>query len=79
MEFSKEVPLTIGTKTEDTILEVLKEGEIEILDNVGKGSRTIDHCPKLSEEVGIQEAMVQVAKATGQETPKFKDHTPYAN
>ena len=34
--FSNEVPLTIGTKTEDTILEVLKEGEIEMLDSVWK-------------------------------------------
>ena len=33
-EFSKEVPLTICTKTEDTILEALKEGEIEMLDSV---------------------------------------------
>ena len=32
--FSKEVPLTIGKKTEDTILEVLREGEIEILGSV---------------------------------------------
>ena len=30
---SKEVPLTIGMKTEDTILEALKEGEIEMLDS----------------------------------------------
>ena len=35
-EFGKEVPLTIGTKTEDTILEALKEGEIEMLDSVWK-------------------------------------------
>ena len=34
--FSKEVPLTRGRKTEDTILEVLKEGEIEMLDSVWK-------------------------------------------
>ena len=34
--FSKEVPLTIGMKTEDTILEALKEGEIEMLDSVWK-------------------------------------------
>ena len=34
--FSKEVPLTIATKTEDTIQEVLKEGEIEMLDSVWK-------------------------------------------
>ena len=34
--FSKEVPLTIGMKTEDTMLEALKEGEIEMLDSVWK-------------------------------------------
>ena len=34
--FSKEVPLTIGMKTEDTTLEALKEGEIEMLDRVWK-------------------------------------------
>ena len=34
--FSREVPLTIGTKTEDNILEALKEGEIEMLDSVWK-------------------------------------------
>ena len=32
-EFGKEAPLTIGMKTEDTILEALKEGEIEMLDS----------------------------------------------
>ena len=34
--FGKEVPLIIGTKTEDTITEALKEGEIELLDSVWK-------------------------------------------
>ena len=34
--FSREVPLTIGTKTEDTILEALKEGGIEMLDSIWK-------------------------------------------
>ena len=34
--FNKEVPLTIGMKTEDTILEALKEGEIEMLDSIWK-------------------------------------------
>ena len=34
--FSKEAPLTIGMKTEDIILEALKEGEIETLDSVWK-------------------------------------------
>ena len=36
MPFSREVLLTIGTKTEDTILEALKEGEIEMLDSIKK-------------------------------------------
>ena len=34
--FSREVPFTIGTKTEDNILEALKEGEIEMLDSFWK-------------------------------------------
>ena len=34
--FSREVPLTIGTKMEDTILETLKEGEMEMLDSIWK-------------------------------------------
>ena len=34
--FSKEIPLTIGMKTEDTIIKALKEGEIEMLDSVWK-------------------------------------------
>ena len=78
-EFSKEVPLTIGTKTEDTILEALKEGEIEMLDSVWKRVKNNQSLSKLREEVGIREAMVQMAKATGQEPPKFEDHTPYSN
>ena len=34
---------------------------------------------KLQEKVRIREAKVWVANATGQEPPKFKDHTPYSN
>ena len=34
--FSREVPLTTGTKIEDTILKALKEGEMEMLDSVWK-------------------------------------------
>ena len=60
--FSKEVPLTIGMKTEDTILEVLKEGEIAILDSVWKRVKNNRSLLKLQEEVGIREAMVWVAK-----------------
>ena len=36
MPFSREVPLIIGTKTEDTILEAVKDGEIEMLDSIWK-------------------------------------------
>ena len=35
-QFSKEVPLIIGMKTEDSIFEAIKEGEIDMLDNVWK-------------------------------------------
>ena len=34
---------------------------------------------KLGEEVGIREAVVWVAHATGQKPPEFKDHTQYLN
>ena len=77
--FSREVPLTIGTKTEDTILEALKEGVIKMLDSVWKKVKNNRSLLKLREEVGIREAMVWVACATGQKPPKFKDHTLYSN
>ena len=77
--FSREVPLTIGTKTEDTILKALKEGEMEMLDSIWKRVKNNRSLSKLQEEVGVREAMVQVAWATGQEPLKFKDHTPYLN
>ena len=35
--FSRKVPLTIGTKTEDTILEALKEGRLRCWTAFGKG------------------------------------------
>ena len=34
---------------------------------------------KLRDEVGLQEALVQVAKGTGEEPPEFEDHSPYSN
>ena len=45
--FSKEVPLTICTKTEDTLLEALKEGEIEMLDSVWKRLKNNQSLSKL--------------------------------
>ena len=35
-QFSKVVPLTIGTKTEDSIFKAMKEGEIDMLDKIWK-------------------------------------------
>ena len=45
--FNREVPLTIGTKTEDTILEALKEGEIEMLDSIWKRVKNNQSLSKL--------------------------------
>ena len=78
-QFGKDVPLTIGTKTEDTIFEAMKEGEIDMLDNIWKRVKNNQSLTKLREEVGFQEAMVQVAKAAGEEPPEFEDHTLLSN
>ena len=77
--FSREIPLTTGTKTEDTILEALKEGEMEMLDSVWKRVKNNQSLSKLQEEVGIQEAVVWVAHATSQRPSEFEDHMPYSN
>ena len=77
--FSRAVPLAIGTKMEDTILETLKKGEIRMLDNIWKRVKYNRSLSKLWEEVGIREAVVCMAYTTGQKPPEFKDHTPYSN
>ena len=69
----------IGTKTEDTIFEAMKEGEIKMLDNIWKRVKNNQSLTKHREEVGFWEAMVQVAKAAGKEPPEFEDHTLYSN
>ena len=50
-----------------------------MLDRIWKRVKNNRSLSKLQKEVGIREAMVQVARATGQEPPKFEDHTPYSN
>ena len=45
--FSREVPLTTGTKMEDTIFETLKEGEIKMLDSIWKRVRNNQSLSKL--------------------------------
>ena len=78
-QFGQEVPLLIGMKTEDTILEAMKEGEIELLDSIWKQVKNNQSLSKLWDEVRLQKAVVQVAKAVGEEPPEFKDHSPYLN
>ena len=52
-QYLKEVPLTIGTKTEDFIFEAMKEGEINMLDNIWKQVKNNCSLSKLREEVGF--------------------------
>ena len=56
----------------------MKEGEIEMLDSIWKRVKNNRSLTKLR-EVGFREAMVQVAKAAGEESPEFEDHTPYSS
>ena len=69
----------IGTKMEDTIFKAMKEGEIKMLENIWKRVKNNQSLTKHREEVGFREAMVQVAKAAGEEPPEFGDHPPYSN
>ena len=71
--------MTIGTQTEDSIFEVMKEGEMDMLDNVWKQVRNNRSLSKLREELGFWKAMTQVAQAIGEEPLEFEDHTPFSN
>ena len=63
----------IGRKTEDTIFKAMKEGEIKMLDNIWKRVKNNRSLTKLREEVGFQEAMIQITKAAGEEPPESED------
>ena len=52
-QFSREVPLTIGMKTEDSIFKAMKEREMDMLDNVWKQVKNNHSLSKLREEVGF--------------------------
>ena len=54
-QFLKEVPLTIGMKTEDSIFEARKEGEIDLLDNIWKQVKNNCSLSKLREEFGLSQ------------------------
>ena len=52
-QFSREVPLAIGTKTKDSIFEAMKEGEMDMLDNIWKLVKNNCSLSKLREEIGF--------------------------
>ena len=78
-QFFREVPLTIGTQTKDSIFEVMKEGDMDMLDNVWKQVRNNRSLSKLRGEIGFRKAMTQVAEVIGEEPPEFEDHMPFSN
>ena len=66
-------------KTEDSIFETMKEGEIDMLDNIWKQVKNNHSLSKLREKVGFQQAVTQIAEETGEKPPEFEDHTPFSN
>ena len=77
--YSKRVPVALGTKTLDSIMYAMKEGEIELLDEVWKRTKTQRSFAKLCELVGFCQAAITCAEKQGIEPPQFEDHTPYSN
>ena len=55
----------------------MKEGEIDMLDNVWKEVKNNHSLSKLR-EVRFRQAVTQIAEATGEKPPKFEDHTPFS-
>ena len=57
----------------------MKEGELDVLDNVWKRVRNNRSLSKLREEVGFRKAVTQVAEGIGEEPPEFEHHMPFSN
>ena len=51
--YSKRVPVALGTKTLDSIMYTMKEGEIELLDEVWRQTKNQRSFAKLRELVGF--------------------------
>ena len=77
--YSKGVPVALGTRTLDFIMYAMKEGYIELLDEVWKRTKTQRSFAKLCKLVGFHQAAITCAEKQGIELPQFEDHTPYAN
>ena len=57
----------------------MKEGEIELLDEVWRQTKNQRLFAKLHELVGFLQAAITCTKKGGVEPPQFEDHTPYSN
>ena len=77
--YSKRVPVALGTKMLDSIMYAMKEGKIELLDEVWRQMKNQRSFAKLRELVGFQQAAITCAKEPGVEPSQFEDHTPYSN
>ena len=77
--YSKRVTVAIGTKTLDSIMYAMKEGEIELPDEVWKRTKTQRSFAKLHNLVGFCQAAITCAEKQGIDPPQFKDHTLYSN
>ena len=77
--YSKRVPVALGTKTLDSIMYAMKEGEIKLLDEVWKQTKTQRSFAKLRELVGFCQAAITCAEKQGIEPPQLEDQTPYSN
>ena len=57
----------------------MKEGDIDMLDNIWKQVKNNRSLSKLREKVGFWRAVAQIAEETGEKPPEFEDHTPFSN
>ena len=67
--YSKRVPVAPGTKTLDSIMYAMKEGKIELLDEVWKQTKTQRSFAKLMD---FCQAAITSAEKQGLEPPQFK-------
>ena len=56
--YSKRVPVVLGTKTLDSIMYAMKEGEMELSDEVWRQTKNQRSFAKLQELVGFQQAAI---------------------
>ena len=77
--YSKRVPVVLETKMLDSIMYTIKEGEIELLDEVWRWTKNQRLFAKLCQLGRFKQATITCTKKQGVEPPQFEDHTPYFN